>query len=83
MKAKRFAMVLDSSKCIDCKACTVACKVENKVPLGEENYRNWVEEGPLRGKFPSLGQSYAPGQCMQCGNTPCDHVCPTDRKSVV
>lgn len=77
MKRKRFAMVLDISKCIDCKACTVACKAENKVPLGADNYRNWVSEGPLRGKYPNLGQSFIPGQCMQCANTPCDHVCPT------
>lgn len=77
MKRKRFAMVLDVSKCIDCKACTVACKIENKVPAGKDNYRNWVDEGPLRGKYPDLGQSFTPGQCMQCANTPCDHVCPT------
>ncbi len=77
MKNKRFAIVLDTKKCIDCKACTVACKAENDVPLGRDNHRNWVTEEPLRGKFPNLGQSFAPGQCMQCGNTPCDRVCPT------
>jgi tetrathionate reductase subunit B len=77
MKRKRFAMVLDSSKCIDCKACTVACKIENKVPLGKDNYRNWVDEGRLRGVYPNLGQTFLPGQCMHCGNTPCLHVCPT------
>jgi tetrathionate reductase subunit B len=77
MKKRRFAMVLDKSKCIDCKACTVACKIENKVPIEKDNYRNWVSEGPLRGKFPKLGQSFIPGQCNQCDNPPCAHVCPT------
>ena len=54
MKNKRFAIVLDTRRCIDCKACTVACKAENKVPLGKENYRNWVGGDPLRGSYPNL-----------------------------
>ncbi len=82
MKNKRFAIVLDTSLCIDCKACTVACKAENEVPLGAENYRNWVTEEPLRGSYPNLGQSFSPSQCMHCGNTPCDHVCPTKATGV-
>ena len=77
MKKRRFSMVLDISKCIDCKACTVACKIENNIPLIDDNYRNWVAEEPLRGVFPKLGQSFIPGQCMQCGDPPCEKVCPT------
>jgi len=60
MKNKRFAIVLDTRRCIDCKACTVACKAENDVPLGPENYRNWVGEEELRGQYPNLGQSFTP-----------------------
>ena len=82
MNNKRFAMVLDTRRCIDCKACTVACKAENQVPLGPQNHRNWVSEEKLRGKFPNLGQSFTPGQCMQCGNTPCNRVCPTSATGV-
>jgi tetrathionate reductase subunit B len=82
MKNKRYAIVLDTRRCIDCKACTVACKTENAVPLGRDNYRNWVDEEKLRGTYPNLGQSFTPGQCMQCANTPCDRVCPTRATSV-
>ncbi len=82
MNNKRYAIVLDTRKCIDCKACTVACKAENGVPVGRDNYRNWVTEEKLRGTFPNLGQSFSPGQCMQCGNTPCDRVCPTKATGV-
>jgi Fe-S-cluster-containing dehydrogenase component len=82
MKNKRFAIVLDTRRCIDCKACTVACKAENNVPVGRENYRNWVDEEKLRGSYPNLGQSFTPGQCMQCGNTPCNRVCPTKATGV-
>ncbi len=82
MKSKRFAIVLDTRRCIDCKACTVACKAENRVPLGAENHRNWVTEEPLRGSYPNLGQSFTPGQCMHCANTPCERVCPTGATGV-
>jgi len=82
MNNKRFAIVLDTRRCIDCKACTVACKAENDVPLGRDNYRNWVTEEELRGEYPNLGQSFSPGQCMQCGNTPCNRVCPTHATGV-
>jgi Fe-S-cluster-containing dehydrogenase component len=77
MKNKRYAIVLDTRRCIDCKACTVACKTENDVPLGRDNYRNWVDEEKLRGTYPNLGQSFTPGQCQHCANPPCAHVCPT------
>ena len=77
MKEKRFAIVFDTHRCIDCKACTVACKAENNVPLRPDNYRNWVTEDPLRGTYPNLGQSYTPSQCNQCQNPPCNSVCPT------
>ncbi len=77
MKEKRYAIVLDTRRCIDCKACTVACKAENHVPLGRENHRNWVTEEALRGQYPNLGQSFTPGQCMHCANAPCKKVCPT------
>ena len=42
MKKTQLAMVIDSSSCIDCKACMMACKVENNVPEGY--WRNWVKE---------------------------------------
>jgi tetrathionate reductase subunit B len=32
-KAPRWKMALDIERCIGCHACSVACKVENTVPL--------------------------------------------------
>lgn len=72
---KRYAFVIEVDRCIDCKACIVACEVENLVPLG--HHRNWVKSSPLRGAFPNLGQDFVPGNCMHCTYPPCVQVCPT------
>jgi tetrathionate reductase subunit B len=72
---KRYAFVIEVDRCIDCKACMVACKVENQVPIG--HHRNWVEAAPLQGAFPTLEQDYVPGNCMHCEAPPCVQVCPT------
>ena len=77
MSKKKYGIVLDDAKCIDCKACTVACKMENHVPLGMYYFRNWVAEKEVRGSFPDVVRSFRPSQCQQCENPPCVHVCPT------
>ncbi|WP_306600010.1 4Fe-4S dicluster domain-containing protein [Geothrix sp. 21YS21S-2] len=71
---KRYAMVLDSRKCIDCKACIVACKAENDVPLGVFRNRINAEHG---GAYPRLRASFDPEQCHHCDNPSCVRVCPT------
>lgn len=72
---RRYAFVIEVDRCIDCKACMVACTVENQVPLG--HHRNWVIATPLQGKFPNLTQDWVPGNCMHCDHPPCVQVCPT------
>ena len=37
----QLGFVIDHSRCIGCHACTVACKSENDVPVG--NFRTWVK----------------------------------------
>lgn len=73
--AKRYGFVIITSRCIDCKACQVACKAENGVPLGQS--RNWIKDSGIKGQFPDLHQTFAPGNCMHCSNAPCVRVCPT------
>lgn len=72
---KRYAFVIETDRCIDCKACMVACEVENRVPLGQ--HRNWVKPTSLQGVFPQLTQDYVAGNCMHCEKPPCVAVCPT------
>jgi tetrathionate reductase subunit B len=64
-----------TSRCIDCKACQVACKAENGTPLGQS--RNWIKDSGIKGQFPDLHQTFAPGNCMHCSQAPCVRVCPT------
>lgn len=71
---KRYGMVIEPKRCIDCKACMVACTAENGVPIGE--HRNWVG-AKLQGSFPELSMRIEPEQCHHCDNPPCVRVCPT------
>ncbi|NNE42873.1 MAG: 4Fe-4S dicluster domain-containing protein [Gemmatimonadetes bacterium] len=71
----RYVMVIETEKCVRCMACVVSCREENDVPEGHS--RNWIAVDGPRGKYPSLGMSFVPGQCMQCAEPHCVRVCPT------
>lgn len=73
-KPKKYGIVIDASKCIDCKACLVACKVENNVPEGF--WRNWIR--PLWDISNSRKTEFQPGQCMQCDTPSCVAACPVN-----
>jgi tetrathionate reductase subunit B len=71
---KRYALVIDSKKCINCKACVVACRAENGVTLNKS--RNWIGE-EHRGEWPKLLAAFEPEQCHHCESPACVRVCPT------
>jgi len=71
---KKYAIIVDAAKCIDCKACMVACKVENNVPEGF--WRNWINV--LGGENGSFRTEYQPTQCMQCDDPSCVAACPVN-----
>ncbi|GAB6060618.1 4Fe-4S dicluster domain-containing protein [Desulfonatronum parangueonense] len=73
---KKYAMVVDSSVCIDCKGCMVSCKVQNNVPNGY--WRNWIKHTTpdfSRGKLTRT--HFQPGGCMQCDVPTCVQACPS------
>ncbi|MBB5020812.1 4Fe-4S dicluster domain-containing protein [Desulfurispira natronophila] len=74
----RWAMVIEADKCIDCKACDVACKRENQIDAkgNPEVCRNWINNEGVKGTYPNLQQTFTPEQCHQCDNPPCVPVCP-------
>ena len=71
MNAK-FAMVIDSAKCFDCRACIISCQLENDVLPGHS--RNWIKTN-LPGT--PLGMHFQPGNCMHCDKPTCIDACPT------
>jgi len=76
--AHQLAMVIDATKCIDCKGCVAACKVANDVPEGQ--WRNWIkvdETIPAPGLLPKRKARFQPGACMHCDIPSCVDACPT------
>ncbi len=72
---KRYAFVIDPARCIDCRACLVACRAEWNTPPGQT--RIWVHTDGPQGTFPNLRQTYVPAQCHHCEDPWCVDACPT------
>ena len=70
----RYGFVIDHRRCIGCHACTVACKEENRVPLGA--FRTWVKYVE-RGTFPDTQRYFSVLRCNHCDDAPCVTICPT------
>src|SRR5574341_62889 len=70
---KRYGFVIDISRCIDCRACLVACSAENNVSM--KYTRIWVRDLGVKGEYPNLGRTFVPYNCMHCENPPCTQVC--------
>jgi Fe-S-cluster-containing hydrogenase components 1 len=60
LEKRRWVMVIDLRKCVGCKACTVACIVENKLPPSVV-YRPVLEEEI--GKYPRVTRRFIPRPC--------------------
>ena len=71
----QLGFVIDHTRCIGCHACTVACKSENNVPLGD--FRTWVKYTE-EGTFPEVKRSFAVLRCNQCSDAPCVTICPVN-----
>ena len=83
MAQESWGMVVDVDKCIGCQACVVACQSENNIPINEEDHFNqrraieWIRvERYWEGEFPDVKARFIPIMCQQCGDAPCEPVCP-------
>jgi Fe-S-cluster-containing dehydrogenase component/formate-dependent nitrite reductase membrane component NrfD len=74
VQIRRWAKVLDQSRCIGCHACSTACKSENGVPLGV--HRTYVKAVEI-GTFPVAQRAFQVTRCNQCDGAPCTVACPT------
>lgn len=75
----RFGMVIDTTKCVGCMDCVVACKTENNVPEGYN--RDWIVQA-VNGTFPTLTMEIRSERCNHCDNPPCVSCCPTGASHV-
>jgi molybdopterin-containing oxidoreductase family iron-sulfur binding subunit len=79
----RWGMAVDLDRCIGCSACMTACYAENNIGIvGPEMVkkgrllqwirieRYWEIEGD------EVSTQFLPMMCQQCGNAPCEPVCP-------
>jgi formate dehydrogenase iron-sulfur subunit len=73
MTKHKYGFLIDASRCIDCRACLVACSVENNVPM--EHTRIWINETGIRGEYPDLERHSAPFHCMHCLDPSCVSAC--------
>ncbi len=77
-------MAVDLDRCTGCEACVTACHSENNIGIAgpEESARSrakhWIRiERYWEGEFPEVQVRFRPVLCQQCGNAPCEPVCPT------
>ncbi len=70
----RYGFAIDQNTCIGCHACTVACKTEHDVPVGQ--FRTWVKYVE-QGEFPATTRDFGVMRCNHCTDAPCVTICPT------
>ncbi|MGC9470984.1 MAG: 4Fe-4S dicluster domain-containing protein [Bacteroidales bacterium] len=76
----RYAMAIDTKKCVGCSDCVVACQTENNVPIGY--CRDWVVES-VAGTYPLVELEIRSERCNHCDNAPCVRCCPTGASHIV
>jgi Fe-S-cluster-containing dehydrogenase component len=79
----KWSMVIDLDRCNGCGACTIACQAENNIAVvgeklaSEKRTMSWLRvERYFEGEWPELRVIFLPMPCQQCGNAPCEPVCP-------
>ena len=70
----RYGFAIDQRTCIGCHACTVACKTEHEVSVGQ--FRTWVKYVES-GEFPATTRDFGVMRCNHCTDAPCVKICPT------
>ncbi|HQI01924.1 MAG TPA: 4Fe-4S dicluster domain-containing protein [Deltaproteobacteria bacterium] len=71
---KHYGMVIDLKLCINCNACTMACKAAHGTQPGV--FWNKVLEKES-GKYPNVTRLFIPVLCNHCREPLCETVCPT------
>lgn len=73
--SRQYAIVVELDRCIGCRGCQTACKMENDISLGSSRNHTYTM-GPV-GTFPKLSMYFLTLMCQQCEKPVCEEVCPT------
>jgi molybdopterin-containing oxidoreductase family iron-sulfur binding subunit len=68
-----YGMVIDTRRCVGCRACVLACKAENKTPPGV-SYTVVFEQ--ILDNRPNDKPVFMTKPCFHCEYPPCVDVCP-------
>ncbi len=75
----QWAMAIDTTACIGCNACVIACQAENNVPIvgpaevAEGRDMHWLR---IDEYVVDRQPAFSPIPCMHCEHAPCEPVCP-------
>ncbi len=74
--SKRLAFLIDTRYCNNCKTCEIACKMERKLPIGQQwrkvrevKVKTGDDKHPLNTYYIAMG-------CNHCQDPACAQVCP-------
>ena len=72
----QYAFFYDESRCIDCRACAIACRDWNGIEPGAVKWlRRYTWE---EGTFPNVTMHYLFAPCYHCETPLCLEACPTN-----
>lgn len=70
---KQYGFLIDSDRCVDCRACVVACKTRHKIEFGVA----WRRVTTVwKGGYPNVSFRSTSMACNHCEKPACVAVCP-------